>query len=111
MALIKKEDGWVKLENTERILESNQVYVFGWHDDLNIPGLQVTSTKKEVLGRVIMDNSEILAEWGFEEDDQTKPIYFNPLKKASHTFWVEMNNPTDQEAIVYALVNGTFGNI
>jgi hypothetical protein len=103
--ILTKEDGWLKIEGTERTPEDGECFVLSFNADIQLPAVVSTSSIRGVFGRLKTASNEVLTEWTFEEDDQTKPIYFESPRKVDTTFWVEMRNLFDKEAIVHALVH------
>ena len=116
-----KEPQWVPIRTSFKSVAKQDVFVLG-HLEIKMPAIVTSSTVKGVKARLIckkdkvisgppsaeMDNSNVkeLEKWDFDENDQTKPIYFSPPLHVESDFWVEMMNPTDKDAIVNALIHG-----
>jgi hypothetical protein len=127
MPLLKKAEGakkpeWVVLANTKKQVSNTDNYVLG-HQDIKIPAVVSTSNIKGVKARLVSvkksasnkppgtvdaSNLTIIHEWEFDEDDQTKPVYFSSPVTINSDFWVEMINPTKNDAVVNALVHGLY---
>lgn len=116
----KAKPEWVKLEQTHKKLQTNDVYVLG-HTEIQMPAVDSKSNIKGVKARLVkvkggaanrppssnQSDVEVIKEWEFEEDAQSKPIFFSSPVTLDRDFWIEMMNPSkDQDAVVNALVHG-----
>jgi hypothetical protein len=120
----KKKPEWIRLDHTLKTVLKNDFYILG-HDEVKMPAIVATSTVKGIKARLVTakkgmtttsappsdkdmaeDNVTIIRDWVFDEANQTIPIYFSPSVQMDSTFWIEMCNPTDQDAVVNALVHG-----
>jgi hypothetical protein len=127
MPVLKKSDDskkceWVMLVQTKKQVLHTDDFVLG-HPEIPMPAIVSSSNIKGVKARVVSvknsksnkppsstetSNVNVIHEWTFDEDDQTKPVYFNPPVHINTDFWVEMCNPTKQDAVVSAVVQGLY---
>lgn len=113
---------WVKLIHTEKIVTKNDTYILG-HPDIQMPAIISTSSHKGVKARLVTpknvakemsgppkaltdDDLDIIREWEFTKDDQTIPINMAAPLYMNKNFWVEMQNPHMEDAVVNAIVHG-----
>jgi hypothetical protein len=125
MPLLPKADDpkkaeWVPLAQTKKQVTSQDNYVLG-HPEQKMPAIVSSSNIKGVKARLVCakktsakkpptanSNGTVLHEWEFDEDDQMRPVYFPTPLTINTDFWVEMCNPTKQDAVVNALVHGLY---
>jgi len=118
----KKDAKWVPIKHSMKKITSRDVYVLG-HPDVKMPAVVSSSTIKGVKARLVKlkkvtnagppktdyqeKDLEVINEWEFDKDNQTKPIYFSNPEQVDSDFWVEMKNEsTSSDAAVNALVHG-----
>lgn len=114
-----KKAEWVPIDHTRKQLQSNDVYVLG-DPSVRMPAVVSSSNLKGVKARLVAQkvskksgpptadtkNVEVLKEWSFDNDNQTKPIYFTEPLHIQRPFWIEMLNPLPEDAVVNSLVHG-----
>lgn len=110
---------WQVLEHTKKKLQNNDIYVLG-DPSVRMPGIVSSSSKKGVKARLVCAKStklkgpptagdraiEVLKEWAFTADNQSKPLRFEAPMTIDKTFWVEMINPHAEDVVVNALIHG-----
>ncbi len=114
----KKENDWVIIKSSRKELQKSDTYILG-HPDIKMPAVLSTSSLKGIKARLVREKPTkvvgpptstvdkiVIQEWEFDESNQTRPIHFSTPVHIDSTLWVEMQNNTESDAVVSALIHG-----